>query len=149
MNGSSDNATKRTAGKAYDSGTGYTFHFAMYGNNWTTIHPAPNNVYPESTISSRKGAGCIIFDTYMDDSITANDALTITSGSISTRRWIQNISYKYGISYDFDKTGGGTQQLHAEADNCINKLSITGPSSASRKMSGDRVNYGSDKNWSF
>lgn len=141
MNGSSGGGNMRTAGQAYDGGSGYSTGFTMYGNIWTTLNPAPTDAFPHVS-DNRKGAGCIIFDTYMYDGMSPSNAVMVTSGSVSSRRWFGNGSGSYGVSFDYDKTGGGTQQLHAEADNCYDQ-------SNSRKMDGDRHTYASDKDWSF
>ncbi len=144
MNGSLAGGLKRTAGKAFDGGTGYHAGLRMFGGDagyWTTLNPAPNHVFPNSSVANRKGAGCIVFDTYMAQ-IAPDIAVTVGSGSVSSRRWFSNGSGVYGISFDFDKTGGGAQQLHAEADVCTQE-------SNQRRMAGDRHTYGSDKDWSF
>jgi hypothetical protein len=149
MNGVTDGALRRTAGEAYDNKTGYTGNLTMSGNPWTTLCPAPladNSLFPETAVSeTRKGWGCILFDTYMNTTNSANDALTVVSGCpITNRRWFGNADGYYGVGFDFDKTGGSNTTLRAVADRCRNK-GIQG-----RAMDGDRVQPNNDdKEWSF
>jgi hypothetical protein len=152
LNGSTDNAGKRTVGKAYGNGSEYVADFEMVGagdaRKWTTINPAPNAVFPAGAVG-RKGAGCIIFDTYMDDAFSADLAVQKVSvnAPVSARRWFDNGSGKYLVSFDFDSHAAGSITLRAEADCCKNKNPATYGST--RKLSGDRQTYGEDKEWSF
>jgi len=149
MNGNADNARKRTAGEAYENGNGYTNNVKMDGNDWTTLCPAPladNAVFPDITAENRKGWGCIIFDTYMSQSYSANDALLKQNGCpTSNHRWFGNADGKYGLSFDFDKTGGAATTMRGVADKCLNDGNGGG-----RKLDGDRVKPNEDnRDWSF
>jgi len=64
----------------------------MFGNGWSTLCPAPVAFYPDADPGQRKGWGCIIFDTYMDDTISATDALTMVAGgaAVTNVRWLGN-----------------------------------------------------------
>jgi hypothetical protein len=138
INGSFENGNKRTAGKAFDGGNGYNTNLVMYGKDWTTLGPSPALV-GKTLLQSGKGSATIIFDTFMDSSSPANDAVTITSGSGSARRWLEIFAHKFGISCDFTST---IPSMRADADNCINENVNVG-----RKLSGDRLTYGQDKTW--
>ena len=156
MNGSTDNARKRTAGEAWDSGSGYhtnvftgVLNAKMDGNDWTTLCPAPladNAVFPASNPGNRKGWGCIIFDTYMNVTNSASDALTKVSGCpTSDHRWFGNADGKYGLGFDFDKTGGAATTMRAVADKCRNEGVGGG-----REMDGNRVKPSKDnRDWPF
>jgi len=146
MNGSLDSALKRTAGEAYGAG-GYNSDFKLHGNDWTTLNPAVRSAFPDGVAGNRKGSGCILFDTYMDDSVPAHSAVTNVSGSISGLRWIDNGSGRIGITFEFDKTGGGAQEVKARADKCRNKKPVSGCDN--RKLSGDGATYGQDYLLSF
>jgi hypothetical protein len=152
LNGSTDSASKRTVGKAWGDGSEYVHSFTRFGGEigkWTTINPAPNAVFPSAAVGGRKGAGCIIFDSYMDSSLSADLAVQKVSvnAPVSPRRWFANGSGNYLDSFDFDRHAAGSITLRAEADFCKNKKPANYGST--RKMSGDRQTYGEDKDWSF
>ncbi|MDK1031836.1 MAG: hypothetical protein QGD94_07515 [Planctomycetia bacterium] len=65
---------------------------------------------------------------------------------VGARQWFGNASGKYGVSFDFDLTGGGNITMRAEADNCKNEIAET---VGNRKMAGDLNVYTKDKDWSF
>lgn len=145
---------KRTAGKAYGDGSDYN-DILMHGNGdnthkWTTLCPAPNAVFPTAAPGNRKGAGCIIFDTYMNDDISADEAVTKAAGAmpVSTRRWFGNPdAIPYLVSFDFDKRGGGTATMRANADKC---RSCENHTEGGRYMDGNRVAPNGDKKeWAF
>jgi hypothetical protein len=124
---------------------------AMVGapmKRWTTLNAAPNAVFPTDPVGGRR-AGCILFDTYMDEDQLANMALQQTAGAaVSDRRWIKNASgCYYLVSFDLPAHGAGSINMKGEADFCKNKKSV--PYGSTRKMSGDRHTYGEDKAWSF
>ena len=140
----------RTWGRATTAG-GISPLLVKWGGDvskWTTLNPAPTlpePVFPQQLVS-RKGAGCIIFDTYMDDSQDPGQAVVVKTGSgVHEQRWFPNMGgYDYLVSFDFDN-GGVTMQ--AEADQCLNRDPVGGADK--RKLSGDRQTYESDKEWSF
>ena len=91
MNGTVDNGAYRTAGEAYDEGY-YGENVVMAGNPWTTLCPAPmdsvQSIWPTSNpapyYEDFPGWGCIIFDTYMNES---NANLAITGDNIFSQSW--------------------------------------------------------------
>ena len=91
-----------------------------------------------------KGAGYVVFDTYMNDSIAANDAVAKTGGaaSISDRRWFGTVYGKYGISFDFTWANDNLQ-LRALGTKCMNK-GFQYTDYGSRQMEGDSMTYGSN-----
>lgn len=139
----------RTTGKAYKEGLTWEGDFVMIGQDWTTLNPAPNAVFPAGPVGGRKGAGCIIFDTYMDEAHLPNMAVQKTVGGpvVSDRRWFANGSGRYLVSFDFDSHVAGGITMKGEADFCKNKKETT--IGYTRKLSGDRRIYGSDWPWSF
>lgn len=139
LNGSIDSGAKRTVKAALGNGSEYFSSMKTYGNLWTTLGAAPLKV--GKTDSNDGGAGFIVFDTYMDDSKSANNAVTLSNGNGSSRRWFSYSSDNFGISFDFD---GSAPSLKANASNCLN---FTQQGGTSRKMTGDLVNYGTDKSW--
>jgi hypothetical protein len=152
LNGYMEDGTRRTAGKAYGDGSQYQGGMQMIGvtgKEWTTLNPAPNAVFPQESVGGRKGAGCIIFDTYMDESQLPNVAVQKTAGGpvVSDRRWFANGSGHYLVSFDFESHAAGSITMKGEADCCKNKNPSTYGST--RKLSGDRQTYGEDKAWSF
>ncbi len=148
MNGSVDGGSRRCAGEAYEGGTDYADDLRMFGNDWTTLCPAPLAVFPASSPGSRKGWGCIIFDTYMDDSYAAAQAVTKLSGScgVSNFRWVDNGSGKYCLGFNFDNTGGGGATMRAHADKCKNDCD----GDLGRKLDGNRIQENEDdRDWTF
>jgi hypothetical protein len=146
MNGSQDSGNNRCTGEAYDTGTGYDNDLDMFGSDWTTLCPAPVAVFPASSPGNRKGWGCIIFDTYMDDSYAATQAVTKISGScsVSNFRWVDNGSGKFCLGFDFDNTGGGGATMRAHAFYCVNSCTL------GRQLDGNRVQEnGDDRDWAF
>ena len=125
------NRKNRTAGKALAQG-GYTTNkevnpedpkdnhtvsAVMKGYKWTTLNAAPMlktdtsvYAYPTSPPSDdRLYWGGIIFDTYMNNNISASQALTFSgsgTGSTDTPFWAGNISgHPFSIGFYFSKTG--------------------------------------------
>jgi hypothetical protein len=152
MNGSTDNAQKRTAGEAWDSGSGYTsnaHNAQMDGNNWTTLCPSPMlqaQVFPTSDPGRTYGWGCIIFDTYMNNTIAAADALTKVQGCDTyDYQWRGTTHGKFILGFAYDKTSGAATTVQANADKCKNSDPDGG-----RQLDGDRVKPNGDpKQWSF
>ena len=112
----------RTAGQAYGDGSEYSPNLRMSGNPWTTLAPAhisanawmPISLFPlpGSSASFGKGWGCVIFDTYLDDTISAASAIQQLSGSaISEVRWVQLGAGKRAIGFKYDKSGDESIQL--------------------------------------
>jgi len=147
LNGTLYAGTNRTAGKAYAGGAGYQGNFTMVGSNWTTLHPAPYDVFPNAPTNGKEGYGCIIFDTYMKDTVSANQAVVKDSGggTVGPRYWFGHAGGNWSIGYYFDTTTGAIT-MRAEADNCENE---TSDGVQTRYMAGDRQTYRADKNWTF
>ncbi len=115
----------------------------MYGNKWTTLGPSPQLV-GKTGLRENKGSAAIVFDTFMDPTLSADSAVVFTSGSGSVRRWFglsATDTHKFGISCDFY---GAIPYMKSCADQCKNEKIGTG---TTRKLTGDRVTYGSDKAW--
>ncbi|NBC05577.1 MAG: hypothetical protein GVY26_00105 [Bacteroidetes bacterium] len=143
---------KRTAGEVF-AGGGFQGTLQMLGEarkNWTTLHPAPLLTFPDSVASARTGSGGIVFDTFMDYNIAANQAVVKRSGSMSmgTRRWFgytNLITRKvYGVSFDFYHPAAGTLNCRAVAEKCRNAKPALG-----RRMSGDLDTYNTNQDWGF
>jgi len=156
MNGSWDAGQRRTTGEAWNAG-GFSANTRMHGNDWTTLCPAPmrdDPVWPDANPGNRYGWGCIIFDTYMDDTIGANTALTCEGGGptndhrwgASTRKDGTGTAYgEYLLGFDFDKTSGTATTMKAEADNCKNKDPDGG-----REIDGNRIQPSKDdRTWPY
>jgi len=146
MNGTWENGTLRTVGEAWAAGA-FSDNVRMDGNKWTTLCPVPieqNATWPDSDPGERHGWGCIIFDTYMDDTASAEDALVCTSGGpISDQSWCGDTGYgKFVLGFNYDNTSGGGASLKAVADYCTDH--------GGKKMDGDRVaDNGDDRTWDY
>ncbi|MBN1294196.1 MAG: hypothetical protein JXB48_20340 [Candidatus Latescibacteria bacterium] len=120
LSGTLHTTKRRTAGEAWNNGTGYSSNTRMKGNPWTTLCPAPmlkNRWFPNNTdakAGKRMGAGCVLFDTYVKNDISVNKALKRESGAkIFNKRWG---GWNYGggglwlksfhISFDYDNMIG-------------------------------------------
>ena len=152
MNGSVNNGTKRSAEEAYDKGKGYTTGFKITGTGWTTLCPATVSVFPQDgdTVGNRKGWGCIIFDTYMDDgpNYKPDKAVTKTSGNcaITSQRWFGNEIGKFGIGFNFDNVNRNGATMRVIAQLCRNKV-LAG---LNRALDGNGIQpNGDDKQWTF
>lgn len=100
MNGTLCEALKRRAGDAYAAGDFYR-GFRRTGNDDTTLCPSVMNdeegkvrVRPVGSGAGRSGTGWVLFDTFCDTSVPAEEALTyeVKKGkvTISNRRWGAN-----------------------------------------------------------
>ena len=178
MNGTVGNGNLRTAGQAYNDSTiiyrqinpawrfdwddilGRYMRFVgsvkMDGDWWTTLCPAPLEiapVYPASPVNeNRKGWGCVLLDTALDDTPPAKDAMVKTLGGviISDEHWLKDTEGNfYGIGFTFDKSlDNSTATMEALSDKIRSKIKdiFSGP----RQMDGDRVQPNTDdKQWSY
>ncbi len=118
---------------------------------WTTLCPAPfpqDSVFPVQTLATQtKGFGCLVLDTFLDDGVTADQALTVLSGAgVSDVRWLRQTSGEqpYGIGFRIDKQSD-TISVRALHD----KIRSFG-NGGGRCMDSDRVApNNTDKEWSF
>ena len=162
MNGTLSNGVLRTAGKAYaDPGVDYRrINIPLYGvgsvrmdgDPWTTLCPSPlvsSPVYPVSAITeNRKGWGCVLLDTALDNTPPATDAVIKESGgaTIFDTHWLKDSDGRfYGVGFTFDKTlDNSTTAMKAVSD----KIKNQGPEG--RAMDGNRVQPNADdKQWLF
>lgn len=121
----------------------------MDGNSWTTLCPSPiteNAVFPMMSPGQRKGWGCIIFDTYMNDTISATEALTNINGNpTSNYCWAGRNEGKFILGFDFDNTMPALTTMQAVAEKCRNKDSDGG-----RALDGNRTIPNKDNyEWSY
>ncbi|MEI9478895.1 MAG: hypothetical protein WCO26_20315, partial [Deltaproteobacteria bacterium] len=87
----------------------------MSGDGLSTLCPAPQRVFPSSPEEVNARWGCILFDTYMDISVSANIAVISTAGIIDSRSWKGNETGYYYI--DFIHSGASTA-VEASGDKC-------------------------------
>jgi len=158
MNGTTDAADKRTAGEAWDGGNGYQYggrlNVQMDGNDWTTLCPCPmadDEVFPTADPGERYGWGCVIFDTYMNSTIPAGDALIkVAGGSTYQHGWVPNTHGTFSLGFDYDKTDGAATDMRAVGKECKN-----GDPDGGRRLDGNREKPNDtdatpdDKNWSY
>ena len=178
MNGTVANGKLRTAGAAYnDNGIGVDYYsyirpvwnattlqndqvtftngtVKMDGNYWTTLCPAPlaiDPVYPDSFVNEkRKGFGCILFDTTLEKTDPASDAVQKESGGaiISDTYWLEDATTEknvYGVGFTFDKTSDNAQTTMKAISTQIKNQGAEG-----RQMDGDRIQPNNDdREWSY
>ncbi len=89
----------------------------------------------------------MIFDTYMEDSIEANEAVIKTGGGgslLGDPFWFSS-GDKYGVGFQFSTVSGGLT-MRAVSQKCVNK----GPADGRRRLDGNRVTPNGDNlDWSF
>ena len=119
---------------------------------WTTLCPAPlasDPVYPTSPVTEkRKGLGCVLLDTTLDNTPSAATAVVKESGGapLSGIHWLEDTNGRfYGVGFTFDKTSDNSSTtMKAVSDKIRNE------GSEGRTMDGDRVQPNTDdKQWSF
>jgi hypothetical protein len=113
MNGETGGGEKRTAGKAYAS-YNYVQNMQVRGNPWTTLCPAPLKEYawlPGNSANSSdpisapvKGWACLVFDTYLDNNVPANQV--VTGAGISNVRWVELGAGFRAVGFDYDRSSG-------------------------------------------
>ena len=127
MNGKLNEGMRRTSGAAYDNGNGYPSNVKMSGNPWTTLAPAhilmnawmPSSLFPlqGSSASPSTGWGCVVFDTYLDDSISAALAdQQLTGTAVTDIRWVHLGANIRALGLKYDKSGDGNIFLELEQD---------------------------------
>jgi hypothetical protein len=172
MNGSIANGKFRTTGSAYnDSGVDYHTYrnviligitptwvtstngtVRMDGDYWTTLCPAPIEITPTYPVSSvtekRKGFGCVLLDTTLNNTPLATEALIKESGgAFITETYLLKDTEDnfYGVGFTFDKTLDNSPTTMKAVSDKIRNQGTEG-----RQMDGDRVQPNTDdKQWSF
>ena len=145
MNGTS--TTKyRSANRAYDHiAEFHKYTVRLVGDGLSTLCPVPQRVFPLTSLEVKTGWGCILFDSFMDNSFSANNSVVPSLGSVGTRSWGGNSSGMFFI--DFLYTGFGIS-IEAVSDNCRSAGSEQG-----RPMDGDGIApmpiNGQSKEWSW
>lgn len=135
MNGTQFGGTRRTAGEAWGAGADFPSATVMDGNPWTTLCPAPiesNATYPQ-VVPQRTGSyWCgIIFDTYMDTTITGG--LKSVPGGNSLGNWYpytQFGSHVLGFTYYIYSLPYQARTIRAEASGIVG---------GGKSMDGNRV----------
>ncbi len=169
LSGNVDNGESRTCGYAYGkrgfvhqanfiafaaTPTGLQTMSSTTQGSWTTLNPAPIvaqtdaghviwGLFPTAAVKKR-GAGCIVWDTYMNGS-NENNASEAVQGPISGQGWFGNAVGVYGVRFDFDSLPAANC-IKALAQLCTNQ---SGPGSYQqlRPMSGDLKKSGQDVTW--
>ncbi|TKJ41182.1 hypothetical protein CEE37_05825 [candidate division LCP-89 bacterium B3_LCP] len=144
MNGTSDNAERRTAGRAWDSGSGYQEGFNMFGNPHITLCPATEEYYPQDgMVVSSSGRGYFETDTYCTEDASAEEALTfqtVGNVTIDNVHWVGSGQVNR-IEFDWDGNGYFEVTTTAHAD----KFKSWGAAvSNSHALDGDRVSPNGD-----
>jgi len=91
----------------------------------------------DSDGQEKKGAGAILFDTFMSLTYPPDSAVVFPRGSGGSRRWFGFKKHKFGVSFDFSEA---IPHAKAVAENCADYYDGC-------KLSGDGKTYGSDKEW--
>lgn len=124
----------------------------MIGNPYRTLCPAPQfqvGTWPKQPAPAGKGFGFIIFDTYVDTSIPASEALVFEDDSMKKGVWwIENQFGAFGLGFEYEKPeDGGATKVAAIAKKCRSKVSEPGKG---KQLDGDRVAPNKDNIiWSF
>lgn len=124
----------------------------MEGDWWTTLCPAPlalAPVYPDSTVNEkRKGFGCILLDTALDNTRPATDAVVKNSGGavIFNTHWLEDTKGSfYGVGFTFDKTTDNARTTMKAISTQIRNEGAEG-----RQMDGNRIHPNNDdREWSY
>ncbi len=129
------------------------------GNGWTTLCPAPiyeKSVWPNGTNTAEGwGWGCIIFDTYMNTTVSAADALKQMAGPATyNHHWVAGKHGSYILGFYFQKKEGDPDTImKAVGSQCRNAGEDGG-----RGLDGDRTapndnsrpdSESDPKKWSF
>jgi len=144
MNGSIGNGEFRRAFDAYYDYTGSAY-LEMTGGS-STLAPAPiydDPVSPEGSGAGSSGTGYIDFDTVMDTTISAEDALTWThTGTVEVSDIEWDGSHK--ITFSYCGESGYSVTMTAENDHCLS------PGDDQAELNGNLTGgNGDDKVWTF
>jgi hypothetical protein len=148
MNGTTDGATKRKAGEAYDGGAGYLEGFSIHGDPDITLCPAYEAKSPVGPTTAA-GTGFFEVDTWCHDNVAANEALTfVPTGNVTVgnQRWVGTGKVRR-IEFDWTGLCNFTVEATAHAD----KFHSWGAATSSyHRMDGNRVTPNSDDVvWTF
>lgn len=146
MNGKTDGAMKRKAGEAWGDVSEYQAGFAMYGNPDITLCPARVAYFPSGGVNENQGTGYFQVDTYVHNTIPADEALTFTTSgdvTISSVHWVVGTGGK-ADRIEFDWNGNGSSwrvDVTAHAD----KFRSWGDATSTfHKLDGNRVTPNGD-----
>ncbi len=156
MNGSLGGGANRTARYAFLRNE-YTENFVWKGNGWTTLCPAPEQTFPKPGSSlytdatgMRRGFGCVLFDTYLDESQSPAQAVSKLDGGGALDagpRWFAG-NQTFGIGFEFSLMESALLTMRAHSAFCVNKGSADGR----RKLDADSVapnGDGKNLDWTF
>ena len=157
MNGKYGGGLRRTAGTAFGNGSEYLPIVRMAGNPWTTLNPAlisgeprmPASAGFNSSARDGRGWGCVVFDTYLDGTVSAASAIRQLSGPMITDvRWIQVGAGKRAIGFRYDKSNGIPVMLELVPDNIRNE-GVGGGRPAVKRDDAWASGFGGWEGWSF
>jgi hypothetical protein len=136
----------RNANRAYENiSSFYKGTVKLMGDGLNTLCPAPQGVFPLTGIEKTAGWGCILFDSFMDTSVSANIAVVPSIGTIGVRSWGGNFSGSFYI--EFPHSGAGVS-VEAVSDKCRSAGGQQG-----RPLDGDGIApmpvNGQSKEWSW
>jgi len=108
-----------------------------------------DSVYPALAVTEkRKGWGCILLDTILDNTPPAADALVKVSGGavITDTHWLKSADGNYyGVGFTFDKTNNNSPTTMKAVSDKIRSQGTGG-----RQMDGNRVQPNNDDHqWSY
>jgi hypothetical protein len=148
MNGTSfpRKSYQRVAANAYALTTEPVKHLISYvGDGLSTLCPAPQNVFPFSSAEVKTGWGCILFDSYMNGSVSAGTAVIQKTGTVGTRSWGSNLSGSFFIDFLYSGTSASVEAL---GDKCRSAGNVQG-----QPLDGDGIAPmsadGQSKEWSW
>ena len=87
----------------------------LIGDGLSTFCPSPQAVFPVTQDEAEAGWGCILFDSFMDDSVSAGTAVVPISGNVGTRSWEGNDNGNFFIDFHHFKTPA---TVEAVGDKC-------------------------------
>jgi hypothetical protein len=118
---------------------------SYFGSGLSTLCPAPQSVFPLSSAQVKARWGCILFDSYMDGSVSAGTAVVQKTGTVGVRSWGCNLSGSFFIDFLHSGTGASVEAL---GDKCRSAGSAQG-----QPLDGDGIApmpmNGQSKEWSW
>ncbi|MFA7054493.1 MAG: hypothetical protein WC328_15880, partial [Kiritimatiellia bacterium] len=139
------NKSRRVAASAFSASSVLTQNaISLLGDGLSTLCPAPQTVFPASPVEARSGWGCILFDSYMDSSVSADTAVILTAGTVGTRSWGGNGQGHFYVSFPH----AGPASVEAIGGVCRSKGGTIG-----RPLDGDAAvpmpENGQSKEWGW